>query len=61
MRVHNEFTLHQHEKPELCRHDDKCLWRTVDCCGIEAERDVVECSTCGKQRSVRCNFDEEYS
>lgn len=36
-------------------------WRTVDCCGVVDEHDIVECSRCGKQWTVPCSFDEDYS
>ena len=35
--------------------------RTVDCCGVVDEHDIVECSRCGKQWTVPCSFDEDYS
>jgi hypothetical protein len=35
--------------------------RVVDCCGVVDEHDIVECSHCGKQWTVPCNFDEDYS
>ena len=39
---------------------DRCShhWRTVACDG---ESDVIECSICGKQLLVQCNFDEDCS
>jgi hypothetical protein len=33
-------------------------WRVVKCDG---ERDVCECSKCGKQANFACNFDDEYA
>lgn len=33
-------------------------WRTIVCNG---DKDVCECPICGKQRVMRCNFDEEYA
>jgi hypothetical protein len=36
-------------------------WRCVDCCGVEADRDILECCRCGRQISVSCSFDEEFS
>jgi hypothetical protein len=35
--------------------------RVVDCCGVVDEHDIVECSHCGKQWTVPCNFNEDYS
>ena len=51
------------EKPELCqKHLQRCPEpRTVDCCGVVDEHDIVECSRCGKQWTVPCSFDEDYS
>jgi len=60
-RIVGGYSLHDAHKPELCKHDSKCFWRCVDCCGVKDDRDIVECSTCGQQKSVRCNFDEDFS
>lgn len=62
-RVIGGCSLHDTEKPELCqKHLRSCPEpRTVDCCGVVEERDIVECSRCGKQWSVPCNFDQDYS
>ncbi len=57
MRVNNEDSIHKKEKPENCPTGDHALWRTIYCNG---DRDVVECSRCGQQKEVRCNFDDEY-
>jgi hypothetical protein len=62
-RVIGGCSLHDTEKPELCkRHLQSCPEpRTVDCCGVVDEHDIIECSRCGKQWTVPCNFDEDYS
>jgi len=62
-RVKGGCSLHDAEKPELCqKHLQRCPEpRTVDCCGMVREHDVIECSRCGKQWTVPCNFDEDYS
>jgi hypothetical protein len=61
-RVRGGCSIHDYEKPELCAHNSTCgLWRTVSCCEVAPETDVVECAKCGKQARERCNFDEEYS
>lgn len=61
-RIRGGYSLHDEHKPELCKSDEGCgSWRCVDCCGVEDERDVIECARCGKQRSVRCSFDEDFS
>lgn len=51
------------EKAELCqKHLQHCPEpRTVDCCGVVDEHDIVECSRCGRQWTVPCSFDEDYS
>lgn len=59
-RIVGGYSTHDRHKPELCT--DQCgPWRCVDCCGVEDERDILECQTCGKQKSVRCTFDEDFS
>lgn len=62
-RVVGGCSLHDAEKPELCqKHLQRCpAPRTVDCCGLVDEHDIVECHRCGKQWTVPCNFDEDYS
>lgn len=62
-RVKGGCSLHDAEKPELCQKRlQRCPEpRTVDCCGMVSEHDVIECSRCGKQWTVPCNFDEDYS
>lgn len=58
-RVRNEFSLHDEEKPDKCSFPGhQGTWRSLVCNG---ERDIVECSRCGHQRTMRCNFDEEYA
>ena len=57
MRIHNSYSLHEEEKPELCEFGH-AIWRTIECDG---ERDIVECSRCGRQKEVSCNFDEEFN
>ena len=58
LRVRGGHSLHDEEKPELCRNSCHGHWRTVSCDG---EIDIIECARCGQQRKTRCNFDEEYS
>ncbi len=62
-RIVGGCSLHDTEKPELCqKHLHRCPEpRTVDCCGVVDEHDIVECSRCGKQWTVPCSFDEDYS
>lgn len=62
-RIVGGCSLHDAEKPELCqKHLQRCPEpRTVDCCGVVDEHDIVECSRCGKQWTVPCSFDEDYS
>lgn len=31
------------------------------CCGVEDDRDIIECSKCGFQWSESCIFDEDFS
>ena len=51
-----DYSLHNFKKPGPCSHAQG--WRTIVCDG---NKDVCECSFCGKQRVMRCNFDDEYS
>lgn len=62
-RIVGGCSLHDAEKPELCqKRMHRCPEpRTVDCCGVVDEHDIVECHRCGKQWTVPCNFDEDYS
>ena len=62
-RIVGGCSLHATYKPELCqKHLDRCPEpRTVDCCGVVDEHDIIECSRCGKQWTVPCNFDDDYS
>ena len=62
-RIKGGCSLHDAEKPELCqKHLHRCPEpRTVDCCGAVDEHDIVECHRCGKQWTVPCNFDGDYS
>lgn len=55
VRVSGGHSLYATEQPctAPCGFD-----RTLICVD---DRDVVECSKCGRQREVACNFDEEYS
>lgn len=55
-RVLNESSHFKEEKDIECDHHPQ--FRTIVC---TSDRDVVECSRCGWQREVPCNFDEEYS
>ena len=57
-RVRGGHSLHDEEKPALCRNGYHEHWRTVSC---NNEVDVIECSRCGQQRTTRCTFDEDYS
>lgn len=62
-RIKGGCSLHDAEKPELCQ---KALQscpepRTVDCCGVVDEHDIVECHRIGRQWTVPCNFDEDYA
>jgi Neuraminidase (sialidase) len=58
-RVHSSTSLHDSEKPELCSDGKHDMWRVVKCDG--SKFDTVECSRCGKQKTVACTFDEDYS
>lgn len=62
-RIVGGHSLHPAHNPQLCKRGiEKCgHWRTVDCCRVEEDRDIIECSKCGEQRSAKCNFDDEYS
>lgn len=59
-RVKNEHTLHDSVTEGACPEGHH--WRTVLCGGAAGEdRDIVECSGCGRQVNVRCDFDEDYA
>jgi hypothetical protein len=59
-RVDSEYSHWPEEHPELCVSGESCgEARCVKCDG--GAWDVVECSKCGKQRTVPCTFDEDYS
>jgi len=60
-RIKGGYSLHDKEKPELCQHGIHGHWRVVDCCKQEEDRDVIECSRCGKQKQVACSFDDDMS
>lgn len=62
-RIVGGSSLHQHEDPTKCPGGNhKGMWRVVECGGIAGEgRDIIECSSCGQQVNVACDFDEEYS
>jgi hypothetical protein len=48
-------SLHDNENKTLkCPHPH---WRTIVCNG---EQDICECHTCGAQRLMSCNFDDDY-
>jgi hypothetical protein len=54
-RINSDQSLFKSEVPGKCPNGH-ARWRTVQC---KDGRDVVECSRCGQQREVACNFDEE--
>jgi hypothetical protein len=63
-RIRNDISLHDEEKPELCPFINgvrvHALWRVV-LCDSKNDTDIVECSRCGQQKRVRCNFDDDYA
>lgn len=62
-RIVGGHSLHAAEIPGRCQpYHHRCPEpRVVDCCGVVDEQDIVECSHCGKQWAVSCNFDDDYS
>lgn len=60
-RIISEHSLHAVEKPLLCPDGKHAHWRTISCCKVAPDTDVIECSRCGKQLWTTCDFDEEYS
>lgn len=48
------------EKAKVCGQEGHS-WRCVDCCGVERDRDILECTNCGRQKSVSCSFDEDFA
>ena len=59
-RIHNEMSLFEEEKSELCKKPfERCgIARVIECDNVI---DIIEWSKCGKQRSVPCNFDDDYA
>jgi hypothetical protein len=54
-RVRTNSSMHDSEKVDAwCRHD----WRVIAC---DSDRDIVECRKCGKQKTCRCCFDEDFA
>lgn len=49
-------SLHDNEKANNCGYNHN--WRTIVC---DNENDVCECSICGKQKVMICNFDDDFS
>lgn len=69
-RIHGGCSMHEKCDPTKCPRDSmsphlaliRCgPWRVVDCCGVNDGDDIEECHSCGRQRTVACNFDEDYS
>ena len=62
-RIKGGCSLHDTERPGACQpYHHRCPEpRCVDCCGVVDEHDIVECPHCGKQWTVPCSFDEDYS
>lgn len=62
-RIKGGCSLFEAECKERCQpfHHRCPEPRVVDCCGVVDEHDIVECPHCGKQWTVPCNFDEDYS
>lgn len=62
-RIKGGCSLHDAEKPDRCQpYHHRCPEpRCVDCCAVVDERDILECPHCGKQWTVPCSFDEDYS
>ncbi len=48
----------QEKRPECPQGGHLYPLKVIECDG---ETDTLECQRCGKQKKVRCNFDEEYS
>ena len=51
-----EHSLHDARKDIECIHNG--FWRCIVCDG---DKDVCECSRCGEQRVMSCNFDDDYA
>lgn len=67
-RIHGGCSLHATFTPEKCPRETPHLfevrcgpWRCVDCCGVTEDHDIEECARCGRQKTVACTFDEDYS
>lgn len=62
-RIRGGYSTHESFDPSKCPTGGRCHQhgRCVDCCGVEDDRDIIECQKCGKQWSESCSFDEEFS
>jgi hypothetical protein len=60
-RLIGGYSLHDAVDPNACLRGHEGSWRCVDCEDLAGPgRDIVECSRCGAQKTVRCDFDDEY-
>ena len=55
-RCETQFTQKEfpNEGAIPCQHS----WRTVACDDV---MDVIECRNCGRQKTCKCNFDEDFA
>ena len=60
-RIVGSDSKHAFHDPSLCNGKNCDSWTLVDCCEAEEDRDVIECTRCGEQRSVKCSFDSDFS
>lgn len=65
-RITGGCSLHAEFDPQKCPKDNPALAgepcghaRCVDCCKQTPDKDIDECSRCGRQRQVACYFDDE--
>lgn len=60
-RIHGGYSIHEFEDKSKCTKESCPSGRCVDCCSVSDGLDILECWICGRQWSVKCFFDEEYS
>lgn len=64
-RVRGGFSLFNEADPSKCPKENaevfgQCGYgRVVDCCEQQEDKDIIECSQCGKQKLVNCFYDDD--
>ena len=60
LRCFTETTHWGLQTPEIHPHNPPCNhhWRTVAC---DSSTDVIECLSCGQQKTCHCTFDDDFA